>query len=218
VAEARRWLLAEASVGQAGGAGITGDPDGIAEPVLALAPAADVSGGGETGGTGDPGGGDPPPVGPRLTVVDHGQSANATDGALAYDGEAGSLWVASGGRAPRSGSVWFDLGAGNEAAAARWRFGRNGFADSYKIQVSDDGAAWQTVASRRGSGDGRWMTMALAAPGRYVRFLFANPRDDRYLGYLSEVELYGAHDASGGSGSGGGNGDAVRGDRAPRRR
>ena len=192
-AEARAWLLGTATRPQGSASGFGGDPDGSAEPVLALTPA------GDGGGTPGPGGsGDPPPAGPRLAVTAYDQSANANDGGVAGDGDLATTWVASHGRAPRSASLSFDLGQNQSLGAVRWRFGRVGFADTFKIQVSSDQATWRTIATRHGASGTQWVTLPVDDAARYVRFLFANPHDDRRLGYLSEVELYGSDPSSGG--------------------
>ena len=86
---------------------------------------------------------------------------------------------------------------GNESAAVRWRFGRSGFADTFKVQVSADGATWETVATRHGTSGNDWVALPLANRGRFVRLHFANPHDDRRLGYLSEVEFYGPANTNG---------------------
>jgi hypothetical protein len=138
------------------------------------------------------GGGAPPPTTGRLTIVAHAQSSNSTGARYAYDGNPGTVWRTNTSGVPSSAWVRFDLGGSRAISEIRWQFSQAGSADQFSIQVSTNGASWQTLATRGNTNAaGAWQTLATNASTRYVRFLFANPNRDRRLGYLSEVEIHG---------------------------
>lgn len=136
----------------------------------------------------------PPPATPtRLSIVGHAQSSNSTGARSAYDGDASTAWRTSGSGTPTSAWVRFDLGGARALSEIRWQFSQTGSADQYAIEVSSDGASWQTLATRgNGTATGAWQSLATTASARYVRFTFANPNRDRRLGFLGEVQVYGA--------------------------
>ena len=137
-------------------------------------------------------GGTPPPnpTPVRLTITGHSQSSNSNSASLAYDGSASTYWRSSSG-APSSAWAQFDLGSARAIGEIRWQFSLTGRADSFTIQVSSNGASWQTLATRGNAPAGAWQTLATATTARYVRFSFSNPNRDNRIGYLSEVQLYG---------------------------
>jgi uncharacterized protein YkwD len=134
----------------------------------------------------------PPPSTPAvLTIVGHAQSSNSNSGRYAYDGDPTTAWRSSS-VTPSSAWVRLDLGSVRALSEIRWRFSQIGSADQFTIQVSSDGASWQTLATRgNASSAGTWQTLAAGAAARYVRFNFANPNRDRRLGFLSEVQIVG---------------------------
>jgi uncharacterized protein YkwD len=132
-----------------------------------------------------------PPAGPvLLTIVGHSQSSNSNSAGNAHDGSASTAWRSSSGR-PSSAWAQFDLGSARTLSEIRWQFSQSSFADSFTIQVSSDGANWQTLAMRGNAPLGTWQSLATTATARYVRFSFSNPNRDSRVGYLSEVQLYG---------------------------
>lgn len=135
----------------------------------------------------------PPPTTSQLTIVRHAQSSNSTGARYAYDGDPATAWRSRGSGTPTSAWVRFDLGSARSLSEIRWQFSQIGSADQYTIQVSSDGSSWQALATRgNASAAGAWQTQTTTATGRYVRFDFANPNRDRRLGYLSEVQIFGA--------------------------
>ena len=138
------------------------------------------------------GGTNPPPSTPvQLTIVGNQRSSNSTGSALPYDGDPSTSWRSTN-TTPSSAWVRFDLGSARRLSEIRWQFSRIGNADQFTIDVSSDGASWQTLATRTNAPSaGSWQTLATTATGRYVRFTFANPNRDGRVGYLSEVQLYG---------------------------
>jgi uncharacterized protein YkwD len=137
--------------------------------------------------------GGPAPATVRLAIVGYEQSSNATSAALADDRDRGTVWrTRANGGAPKTAWARFDLGSARAISEIRWQFSRLGYADRFRIQISADGTAWQTLATR-GNADaaGLWQALTTTAVGRYVRFSFVNPEEDYRLGYLSEVRIYG---------------------------
>ena len=183
-AEGRAWLLGDASRTQGSADGFGGDPDGSSERVLHL-------GSGGEAAVAAPATGDPTVS--ELGVKGDTQSGNSNSAHLAADGDPATAWVTGTSNPPRTAFARFDLGAVRSVAEIRWTFKRVGFADRFRIQVSDDGQEWTTLATRRNAPEaGAWESLATAADGRYVRFLFTNPNVDPKLGYLSEVEIRGS--------------------------
>ena len=125
-----------------------------------------------------------------LAIVGSGQSPKSTSGTFARDRDPSTAWRTSA-TTPRSAYVWFDLGSRQQLGLIRWVFGRSGHADAMRIQVSDDGTTWATIAGRGNAPANEWQELATDASARYVRFFFRNPNKDARLGYLSEVEIRG---------------------------
>jgi hypothetical protein len=186
-AEARAWLLGDASRAQGSADGFGGDPDGSSERVLHL------------GSGGDAAMAAPAPNEPTngpLGITGDAESGNSNSANRAADGDPATSWVTGTSKPPKTAFARFEIGSLQspvEIGEIRWKFTRIGFADRFRIQVSDDGQAWTTLATRRNAPKaGAWQSLTTSASGRYVRFLFTNPNDDPRLGYLSEVEVRGS--------------------------
>ncbi|MDP9366164.1 MAG: discoidin domain-containing protein [Chloroflexota bacterium] len=74
----------------------------------------------------------------------------------------------------------------------RWKFAATGRADSVVVEASVDGTTWTPLARRGNAPANAWQTLTTDATARYVRFAFRNPKDDKRIGYLSEVEIRGS--------------------------
>ncbi len=217
VSEVRTWLLNAATKPQDSSGGFAGDPDDFAEPVLDLGFSPGRSGNSLLDRVADFTSGRDPDAGapatkpaaelvdvpvsglgtgataldPKLKVYDHGQSYNAVDGRGAYDANLATGWGTRS-DSPASATIWFDLGADQQITAIRWQFNRLGFADHWRIRVSDDFDSWQSLATRRNADDvDTWETLDTDVTARYVRFEFTNPNGDTRIGFLSEVEFRG---------------------------
>jgi hypothetical protein len=133
------------------------------------------------------------PTTPHWTVSGSTRSSNSAEGSsrLPLDGDPATAWSTAMSVAPTSGWVGFDLGAVRQIGRIRWKFAEVGFADSYRIQVSDDLVTWRTVATLGNpAGADTWQTIVSSAAGRYVRFFFVNPNRDPQVGGLSEVRFH----------------------------
>ena len=179
-ADSRAWLLSEGSRTQGSSVGFGGDPDGSRERVLNLAV-------GDTTTQTPPA----PAPGTRLVISGYAQSGNSNAGGLAGDGEVSTAWVTGTSNPPKTAWVRFELEASASLSEIQWQFKRTGFADRFRIQISDDGQAWRTIATRGNAKAGIQQTLPVTESARYVRFLFSNPNDDARLGYLAEVDIYG---------------------------
>ncbi|WP_078083248.1 glycosyl hydrolase [Microbulbifer mangrovi] len=108
-------------------------------------------------------------------------------GAAAVDGDMGTRWSSA-----WSDPQWIsvDLAAVStiDRVVLKWEaaYGR-----AYDIQVSDDGQAWNTVASVTDSDGGEDVISGLAASGRYLR-VFINERATGWGASLWELEVYGS--------------------------
>lgn len=139
----------------------------------------------------------PPPTiepGTPLKIVASKRSSNsrAVSSRSAWDRRPTTAWHTEMSTAPKSGWVSFDLGETKPIGKVKWQFNQLGYADKFKIQVSNDGVHWTTVAVRKNpSAANTWQTLKLSGVNaRYVRFFFNNPNQDANVGWLSEVRFY----------------------------
>lgn len=130
-------------------------------------------------------------AGNPLEIVNIRQSANSTDAQRASDNNLGTSWRTRGSRSEKSGWVVFELAAVTAVSAVKWQFSNSGHADEMTIQRSLDGKHWQMIDKVKNGPAKRWQERKFDAKMRYLRFSFDNPRDDRYLGALAEVEIWG---------------------------
>jgi len=119
-------------------------------------------------------------------VVASTVSGAAQDATKAVDGFASTRWAAG-----AAGSQWLrvDLGKAQDVSRVRLRWA-GGYAKSYRVQVSSDGAAWRDLY-RTSSGDGGTDDLKkLNGTGRYLRVLATQPGAGS--GYsLHEVQAFG---------------------------
>ncbi|CAA9544581.1 MAG: hypothetical protein AVDCRST_MAG70-400 [uncultured Thermomicrobiales bacterium] len=199
-ADVRAWLLGAGSQPQKSLVGFTGDPDGNQEPVLWLG--ADNQ--------------------PTMTPI---RIATSTPTATSTSRPTTSYRLSGGGRSPNSASytyirdrnlatswktnrfasgppasafVYTDLGSPKPIGTIRWIFGEYGYADVFRVEVSNDLSTWTRITRRNGKPRGQWIEARLSAPvtARYVRFFFENPNRDLYLGGLAEIQVWAPSEAS----------------------
>jgi chitosanase len=119
-------------------------------------------------------------------VVASTVSSAGQDATKAVDGFASTRWVAG-----AAGSQWLrvDLGQAQDVSRVRLRWD-GGYAKSYRVQVSSDGAAWRDLY-RTSSGDGGTDDLKkLEGTGRYLRVLAT--QQGAASGYsLYEVQAFG---------------------------
>jgi hypothetical protein len=107
-----------------------------------------------------------------------------------YDKSTSTTWITnSSSTAPTYGYVWVDLGSKKAIGSIKWLFAQTGYADSFKIQVSNDRYTWTTIATKGNAAAGSWQTLKTSTSARYVRFYFSNPNKDLRLGSLAEVQV-----------------------------
>lgn len=126
----------------------------------------------------------------HLPILAGGRSSNATESNLAFDGDLGTAWATTGDAAPRNAYIWFDLGTVHAISSIEWLMSRPGAADSFAIDVSDDGETWDQIARKGNGAVNEWRSVSWAGEVRFVRFYFSNPNDDPVLGYLAEVRIF----------------------------
>jgi hypothetical protein len=125
----------------------------------------------------------------RYRIAAVSQSANSSSAWLADDANAYTAWQTTAGY-PRLGSATYDLGAVRSLGLVRWLYLESGYADTMYLQISNDGASWQTILPS-GNGDAlRWQGLTLNRSARYVRSVFTNPNGDAKLGSLAEVQFW----------------------------
>ena len=132
----------------------------------------------------------PAPTGSRLTISASGRTSNSNSSGYAWDNNTSTSWYTTVTTTPSSAYIYFDLGAVRSIGTIKWMFGQSGWADAMKIQVSNDRAAWTTIANGGNASANTWQTLTYRVSARYVRFYFTNPNGDARLGYVSEVQFY----------------------------
>jgi chitosanase len=108
------------------------------------------------------------------------------DAAKAVDGYASSRWAAG---AAGTQWLWLDLGQTHEVSRVRLRW-EAGYAKSYRVQVSGDGAAWRDLYRTTGGDGGIDDLKKLTGSGRYLRVL-ATQQGSASAYSLYEVQAYG---------------------------
>ncbi|MDP8908488.1 MAG: S8 family serine peptidase, partial [Chloroflexota bacterium] len=180
----RSWLLTEAAQPQSSAVGFSGDPDGVAEPMLTLG--ATVPG--ERYPPGDP---NPSFRGSRLSIARSTTSIGTTASTLAHDGSTSTSWETTSSTVPIKATLTLDLGATRTLTGLKWVYRQTGSADEVLIQTSLDNVTWRTVGRYGNAPAGSWYGEDMARDGRYVRFTFLNPNGDAVLAYLAEVQIWG---------------------------
>lgn len=136
---------------------------------------------------GDTSGGEAP--GSTIEIAGGGRTSSSTPSTRAYDGKTSTSWYTQTSSAPRAAYVYFDLGSVKSISKIQWLFAKNGYADSYEIQISTDKKTWKTLTKRTSTKAGTWQTLTKKVSARYVRIYFKNPNKDKTLGYLAEVKF-----------------------------
>jgi len=108
------------------------------------------------------------------------------DAAKAVDGYASSRWAAG---AAGTQWLWLDLGKAQEVSRVRLRW-EDGYAKSYRVQVSGDGATWRDLYRTTGGDGGVDDLKKLSGSGRYLRVL-ATQQGSAGAYSLYEVQAYG---------------------------
>lgn len=108
------------------------------------------------------------------------------DAVKAVDGYASSRWAAG---AAGTQWLWLDLGRTQEVSRVRLRW-EGGYAKSYRVQVSGDGAVWRDLYRTTGGDGGIDDLKKLSGSGRYLRVL-ATQQGSASAYSLYEVQAYG---------------------------
>jgi hypothetical protein len=105
----------------------------------------------------------------------------------AFDGNTGTRWASAEGQDPQ----WISVDLGALATVSRvtlnWEVAH---ARDYRIEMSADGAAWTTIATRTAGDGGTDEFAGLAGKGRHLRVL-GTARGTEYGYSLWEVDVYG---------------------------
>ncbi|MFH8928013.1 discoidin domain-containing protein [Streptomyces pristinaespiralis] len=108
----------------------------------------------------------------------------------AFDGNTGTRWASAEGQDPQ----WISVDLGALATVSRvtldWEVAH---ARDYRIEMSADGAAWTTIATRTAGDGGTDEFTGLAGKGRHLRVL-GTARGTEYGYSLWEVDVYGTVD------------------------
>ncbi len=109
------------------------------------------------------------PVLPVTASSEHPQGFSAE---LAIDGQPNTRWAST--TAP--GDQWLKIDLGKTVAIHNLRIAwEAAYAVDYEVQVSDDGNAWRSIATRTGSGGGVEDLDQLDGSGRWLRILCHKP-------------------------------------------
>jgi len=129
------------------------------------------------------------PMPTPFPIFDSGRSENSLTSLTVYDGDLGTSWTTSTGLPEAEAYVYLDLGVVQPIGVVRWLFAAEGLAGGMRVQVSEDGDRWATLAEPGNAPVGLWQDLRVDVAGRYVRFIFSNPSMIAYLGGLAELEV-----------------------------
>lgn len=107
--------------------------------------------------------------------------------ANAFDGSATTRWASAEGKDPQW--IRVDLGAGAAVTRVRLTW-EAAYAKAYRVEVSDDGATWTTLAEERAGNGATDDWTGLTGKGRYLR-IHGTARGTAYGYSLFEAEVYG---------------------------
>ncbi len=138
-----------------------------------------------------PPGSNPTFSGSRLSIASSWSSVPSTSSTWAHDGSLSSHWYTFRAGVPTSAILTFDLGGTRQLSGVKWTY-RLPEMDSMVLQVSPDGTNWTTVSTTTARAQHTWEGSSTKAQARYVRMVFNNPSGRQYLGYVSEVQIWGS--------------------------
>ena len=117
-------------------------------------------------------------------------SLRGADPYRARDGQLSSTWYVDG--TPPYAILEIDLGKTIRVSSIWWTFRITGAADSFAVRVSVDCRSWTTVGRFSNAPVKTWQSVTTAREARCVRLQFSNPNGDPVIGYVAELEVYGA--------------------------
>jgi hypothetical protein len=129
------------------------------------------------------------PHGQELPITGAGRSNASRTSNTIVDRDLGTIWISQTNR-PASAFVYVQLDRAQPISRIRWVFGLTGRADAMRVEISTDKSTWTPVWSGGNAPVGSWRDLRVNVTARYVRFSFANPKGDAYLGGLAEVEVW----------------------------
>jgi subtilisin len=132
-----------------------------------------------------------PDAGPRPYRIEGARrSPDTAPAKTLLDGDRSTVWSTTAEPAPTRAAITLDLGEIKPVGKIRWLPVVEGAADGLRVQVSEDGMAWQTVVQPGATDVGGWKVTTADIAARYVRFLFISTDEGQPLGGLAEAEIY----------------------------
>jgi hypothetical protein len=112
--------------------------------------------------------------------------------ARAMDGDLNTTWTVTGNHGPPAGAyLQLDLGEPTRIFEISWVFRTTGYADRFRIRISNDGVNYETIHTVGNAPAKAWQYLLIDRSARYVRFNVDNPNNDPAIGYLAEVAVRG---------------------------
>ena len=111
------------------------------------------------------------------------------------DGRQETSWVSAEGAG--QASLTINLGSVQSLSGVRWMYLQSGGADSMRLQISSDGDTWTQLVTTSNRAPYAWEGWSTSESAQYVRLVFDNPNGVSTLGYVAEVQVWGAGSASG---------------------
>jgi predicted phosphodiesterase len=136
-------------------------------------------------------GSNPTYSGSKLAITTSSSSVTSTDPAQAHDGSTSTHWFTTATTPPTSAILTLDLGQTRQLSGIKWTY-RLPEMDTMTLQVSTDNATWTSLGTSTTRAYGTWEGQATTAQARYVRMVFDNPSARTRLGFVSEVQVWGA--------------------------
>jgi len=131
-------------------------------------------------------------TGSKLSISSSVGSSNGSGSARVWDGSEGTSWYTVTSN-PTSGYVRLDLGAVRSLTGIRWKWRLPDGGDQMIVETSENGSTWRSAGTfSNGTTMNAWYGIAANWSGRYVRITFMNPNNRAVIGYISEVQIWGA--------------------------
>ncbi len=107
------------------------------------------------------------------------------------DGTTDTSWATWGG-APDRATLTIDLGSVQAVSGVKWVYNRSDGIDRQILQVSTDGSEWQQMVVTSARYPLQWEGVAVDRDVRYVRLVLTNDPGLPVVGYVAEVQVWGA--------------------------
>jgi uncharacterized protein YkwD len=119
------------------------------------------------------------------------RSGNSNKATYAIDHKPSTAWHTAGSAKPSSAFMVVDLGSIKHVSRIAWMFKQIGYADGFRLAVSNNKTDWNVIASPgNAAAPMTWQSLNYDGNARYIRFAFDNSGGDQVIGFLGEVRIF----------------------------